>query len=197
MQTKTLRNFIFALSWLTALFAGVAAAAETPEKVPEQVIEPQIDRRDVHIPKIRASDIEIGYYTGRLSVEDFGAESSSGYRIGYHVTEDFFIEGMRGTSLVSDLSFRRLGIPILRKPTVDLTYSYVSIGYNMFPGEVFIGKSFAMTSAVYLVGGVGNVNFNDEDLTPEVALNEIIWQSVKGKDSPMPPPKWSVLIGGR
>jgi DNA-binding beta-propeller fold protein YncE len=41
------------------------------------------------------------------------------------------------------------------------------------------------------------MNFSAEDLTPEVELNEIIWQSVKGKDSHMPPPKWSVLIGGR
>jgi DNA-binding beta-propeller fold protein YncE len=41
------------------------------------------------------------------------------------------------------------------------------------------------------------MDFSAEDLTPEVELNEIIWQSVKGKNSHMPPPKWSVLVQGR
>jgi DNA-binding beta-propeller fold protein YncE len=38
------------------------------------------------------------------------------------------------------------------------------------------------------------MDFSAEDLTPEVLLNEIIWRSVKGKDSFMPPPKWSVFM---
>ena len=37
-------------------------------------------------------------------------------------------------------------------------------------------------------------DFSDADLTPEEPLNEVIWQSVKGKDSPMPPPKRSVFV---
>jgi len=41
----------------------------------------------------------------------------------------------------------------------------VSIGYNVFPGEIFIGKKWAMTSAVYILAGVGNTEFIDEDLT--------------------------------
>ncbi|HKB10148.1 MAG TPA: bifunctional YncE family protein/alkaline phosphatase family protein [Vicinamibacterales bacterium] len=40
----------------------------------------------------------------------------------------------------------------------------------------------------------GTWNFSDADLTPEEPLNEVIWQSVKGKDSPMPPPKRSVFV---
>jgi YVTN family beta-propeller protein len=37
-------------------------------------------------------------------------------------------------------------------------------------------------------------DFSDADLTPEEPLNEVIWQSVKGKDSPMPPPRRSVFV---
>jgi len=37
-------------------------------------------------------------------------------------------------------------------------------------------------------------DFSDADLTPEEPLNEVIWQSVKGADSPMPPPKRSVFV---
>ena len=147
------------------LATATVASAQSPEQVPAPVIEPQIDRRDIRVPKISANDIELGAFSGILSIQDFGAKSSSGFRLGYHVTEDFFVEGTSGRSSVSDLSFRRLGIAILNNQEVDLTYYYLSVGYNLFPGEVFFGKNWAMTSAVYLVGGVGNVNFNREDHT--------------------------------
>ena len=32
------------------------------------------------------------------------------------------------------------------------------------------------------------MNFVEADLTPEYELNEIVWKSVRGADSPMPPP---------
>lgn len=131
----------------------------------EQVIQPQVDRRNIRIPKINVDDVEIGVYGGILSVQDFGANTVSEARIAYHLTEDFFIEGTLGRSTVSDESFRRLGIPIFKQPESDLEYYHLSVGYNLFPGEIFFGKNWAMTSAVYLIGGVGNVNFNDENNT--------------------------------
>ena len=154
------------LPFLVAALSAIAPATARPaESVPEPVIPAQVDRREVHIPKISANDIEIGAYTGVLSVQDFGAKSSSGLRLGYHATEDFFVEGTYGRSKVSDRSFRRLGIAIFKSEEVDLAYYYLSIGCNLFPGEVFLGKNWAMTSAVYLVGGVGNVKFNGENHT--------------------------------
>jgi hypothetical protein len=39
-----------------------------------------------------------------------------------------------------------------------------------------------------------SMDFSDADLTPEEPLNEVIWQSVKGADSKMPPPKRSVFV---
>ena len=38
------------------------------------------------------------------------------------------------------------------------------------------------------------MNFVEEDRTPEVLLNEIIWRSVKGANSPMPPPRRSAFV---
>lgn len=146
-----------------ALGMGLLLAAEVFAEQPEQVIQPELERRDIHIPRIDTEDIEIGVYGGTLSVEDFGAESVTGARLAYHVTEDFFIEGVTARSTVSDESFYRFGVPIFREREVDLTFYYLSVGVNLFPGEVFIGSKWAMTSAVYLTGGVGNVNFNDED----------------------------------
>lgn len=131
----------------------------------EPVIEPQIERRNIRIPRIDVDDVEVGIYGGVLTVEDFGSKPVAGARIAYHLTEDFFIEGAYGRSQVSDESFRQFGIPIFTQPEVDLDYYYLSVGYNLFPGEIFFGRDWAMTSAVYLVGGVGGVSFNDEDNT--------------------------------
>lgn len=41
------------------------------------------------------------------------------------------------------------------------------------------------------------MNWEDVDLTPMFELNEIIWKSVRGADSPMPPPVRSFHFGGR
>ncbi|HEV8345061.1 MAG TPA: alkaline phosphatase family protein [Vicinamibacterales bacterium] len=38
------------------------------------------------------------------------------------------------------------------------------------------------------------MNFSEADRTPEVLLNDIIWRSVKGAHSPMPPPRRSLFI---
>ncbi len=146
-----------------SLLVPAAATAQSAESVPEPVIPAQVDRRDVHIPKISANDVEIGAFVGILSVQDFGAKPSAGLRLGYHVTEDFFLEGTYGRSTVSDQSYRRLGIAIFKSEEIPLTYYSLSVGWNLFPGEVFLGKNWAMTSAVYLIGGVGNVNFNSEN----------------------------------
>ena len=39
------------------------------------------------------------------------------------------------------------------------TYYSLSLGYNLLPGEVYIGRSLAMNSALYLLGGIGSTKF--------------------------------------
>jgi outer membrane beta-barrel protein len=153
--------------------------AQSRESAPEPVIPAQVDRRDVHIPKIRANDVEIGAYVGILSVQGFSAKPSAGVRLGYHVTEDFFLEGAYARSKVSDESYRRLGIPIFPSEEVPLTYYDFSVGWNVLPGEVFAGKDWAMTTATYLIGGVGNVKFDKES---HIAYNFGIGIRVLPKD---------------
>src|SRR5262252_8027352 len=150
---------------LTGAIVPAAAAAQSTEKIPEPVIPAQVERRDVHVPRIKANDVEVGAYLGILSVQSFSTKPVAGLRLGYHVTEDYFIEGTYGRSKVSDQAYRQLGIPIFSSEEVPLTYYNLSIGVNLFPGEVFVGKDWAMTSAVYLVGGIGNVKFNNEGHT--------------------------------
>jgi len=148
---------------LLALLLPMAGFAQGPERAEtEQVIQPEIDRRQVRIPRIDTEDFEIGVYTGILSVQDFGARPVYGARLVYHVAEDFFVEGMYGKSTVSDQALCNLGLCLFPSREEDLTYYGLSVGYNFLPGEIFIGRGNAMTSAVYLLGGVGNTSFLDE-----------------------------------
>jgi YVTN family beta-propeller protein len=41
----------------------------------------------------------------------------------------------------------------------------------------------------------GRWNFEIEDATPEIGLNEAIWKSVKGRDSEMPAPRHDYIVG--
>jgi outer membrane beta-barrel protein len=150
-----------------SLLPGKKKAAE-PQEVPQeeapgQVIDPEVDRRQVTVPKIDTENWEIGLYAGVLSVEDFDSSAVYGLRAAYHVSEDFFLEGAYESSEVSDASFRDIGLPIFPNETEDLTFYSFSLGYNFLPGEVFVGTKHAMTSSMYFIFGVGNTEFIDED----------------------------------
>ena len=150
---------------LTLILAMQLCIAEENESegASEEVIKPDVYRRDIIVPKIDTEDFEITAFYGVLDIEDFGAEPVYGVRFAYHITEDFFLEGTYAESEVSDSSFRDLGIPLFPNSTEDVEYYALSVGYNIFPGEVFLGRSIAMSSAFYIVGGVGNFEFIDED----------------------------------
>jgi outer membrane beta-barrel protein len=141
-----------------------AVADSTGEDVnspPPSVVEPQVDRRKITVPKIRAKNLELGGYYGEISIQDFGAQPVAGARLDYHVTEDFFFEGTYGRAKGGKTSFEELSgnVQLLSNAERRFTYYNVSLGYNLFPGEVFIGHSLAMTSALYMIGGVGVVTF--------------------------------------
>lgn len=134
-------------------------AADPPASEPpsnEQVIVPQIDRRDVKLPRFPSNDFEGGLFTGTYSTENFGASWVKGVRLGYHVTEDVFVEAVYGQTKVSDENFREI-LPggIFTNSKEKLSYYNLSAGFNVLPGEVFFGRQRAMASALYLIGGVG------------------------------------------
>ncbi len=137
------------------------ASAELTD--PGAVIDPDLERRDIRVPRIDTEDFEIGVEVGSLNVEDFGGSSLVAARLAYHVSEDFFLEGSYGQSQVSDEAFRQVGLPIFPNQEEDLSHYGFTAGYNFLPGEVFLGKGRAFTSMMYLQAGVGNTDFIDED----------------------------------
>jgi outer membrane beta-barrel protein len=142
-------------------------AAEEPSQYgdapapPPRVIDPVVERRTVKVPKIEASNVELGAYYGSLSIEDFGTNPTWGVRAAYHVTEDFFFEAKVNRSTAGRTSFETLGgnIQLLTGDERRFTHYDLSLGYNFLPGEVYLGRDLAMNSALYLVGGIGSTKF--------------------------------------
>ena len=129
------------------------------------VIEPDIERREIEPPRIDTEDFEVGILAGQLSVEDFGVNTVTGARFAYHVTEGFFVELAAGTADTELTSFERLSgaAQLLTDDEREYSYYNVSLGYNIFPGEHFVGKGRAMTTATYVIGGVGKTSFAGDD----------------------------------
>jgi outer membrane beta-barrel protein len=161
MNNKTLCKALPAMA--LAASACAALAQSTPPPNNDQVVIPQVDRRDIQKPKFPSNDFELGLFTGTYATQNFGSSWVYGARVGYHVTEDFFVEAVYGQTKVSDELFRRI-LPggIFATTSEKLAYYNLSVGYNLFPGEIFIGGNRARPSQFYLVAGVGSTKFADQ-----------------------------------
>jgi outer membrane beta-barrel protein len=140
--------------------SAAAAADQDSDAHPPRVIEPQVERRKIKVPQIRSHNVEFGVQYGALSIENFGTNPVYGLTAAYHISEDFFFQGAFGRSLAGRTSFETLSdIQLLAPSERYFTYYDLSLGYNFLPGEVFIGRKLAMTSAFYLLGGIGATHF--------------------------------------
>jgi outer membrane beta-barrel protein len=148
-----------ATSTTSSQAAATSAAAATPAAAPP-VVEPQVARRDLKLPKYPSRDFEIGLFTGTYSTQNFGSSGVQGIRLGYHITEDFFVTGQYGQAKVSDEAFRQIlpgGVFVNRTET--LKYYTLAMGYNVLPGEVFFGRNTAKLSQGYILLGAGTTDF--------------------------------------
>jgi len=127
----------------------------------EPVVQPQVERRELEEPHIDAEDVEIGVFVGLLSVEDFGTNLMTGARLAYHVTEDFFVEASIGRADTEPTSYERLSGSASLLTDAERRYGYynLSLGYNLLPGESFIGRNRAYNSDMYVIGGIGATRF--------------------------------------
>jgi outer membrane beta-barrel protein len=136
------------------------AQAEDENAAPPRVVDPEVERRKIVVPKIRSRNVEVGVDYGVLSIEDFGTHPSYGLTAAYHITEDFFFQAEVGRARAGNTSFETLsGISLLTDSERRFTYYDLSLGYNFLPGEAFIGRGHALTSAFYLIGGIGGTDF--------------------------------------
>jgi outer membrane beta-barrel protein len=164
MESRICR-ILLSRSALVALTLGSIPMPASAADETEQVVRPEIERRDISEADIDTENFEIGTFFGALSVEDFGTNAVYGARLTYHVTELTFVEAAYGHTDTSQTSFERLSgaARLLSDDDRKLDYLNVSFGYNLFPGESFIGRKWAFTSDFYLIGGVGGTRFAGED----------------------------------
>ncbi|MEK6750429.1 MAG: outer membrane beta-barrel domain-containing protein [Pseudomonadota bacterium] len=167
-MSKHISNYFifFTFVWISAsAFAGAGSGTEFHLSGKPLLYEPELDKRVVHLARIDSEYLEIGPYAGLLSVEDFGANVVTGVRLVLHPMQWMFLEGAHGRSAVTDETFRRKNMPVIKSGDgfAELTYSYVSVGINIMPGEVYLGRSLAFTSGVYVLGGIGNTEFDDHN----------------------------------
>ncbi len=142
-----------------------AADAVGAEPVNPQVVEPRVERRDVKVARIDTENFEAGAFVGTVSIEDFGSSFLYGVRGAYHFTEDVFAEASVGSSKAGTTSYEDLSgsAQLLTNSERQYTYYDLAIGWNALPGEVFLGGTRAMPSALYLTLGAGNTHFAGDD----------------------------------
>lgn len=149
-------------SIVPSLFAALLCTMCVSVKAEEPPVLPQVEPREVSVPSFPSNDFEIGLFMGTYATQNFGASKVRGLRLGYAITEDFFVQATTGQSKVSDEAFRQV-LPggVFEEEQAKLSYYNISIGYNVLAGEVFLGSKHAKPSALYLIGGIGSTKFVD------------------------------------
>lgn len=153
-------NKIRKLALLTLAILAAPAWSQEAKPAIEQVIVPQVERREVKPPQYPSRDFAVGLFAGSYSTENFGAAAVGGLRLSYHITEDIFVDAALGQSKVSDENYRQI-LPggIFANGSEKLSYYSVSAGYNVLPGEVFVGRGNALATQGYLLAGIGSTRF--------------------------------------
>ena len=144
-----------------SLQAPTAHAADPKDLELEPLVVREPERRDVKVDEIDTEDFEIGAYGGVLDVDNFGSNAVYGLRAAYHITEDFFIEGVYGRSELGETSFEQLSGNVQLLGDGDRQFSYYNLGfaYNILPGESFIGRKYAFRGGLYVLAGAGSSDF--------------------------------------
>ncbi len=139
---------------------AVGGSSQTP-----QVVEPQVERRVVKPLAVPTENFEIGAFIGTASIQNFGSNMVYGSRIAYHVTEDIFAEATVGRTQAGKTSyeFPDGSTQLLTNSQRELTYYDLSVGWNVLPGEVFLGRKRAMPAALYVTMGAGSTRFAGDD----------------------------------
>ena len=159
------RSIFLASAWLIAMMPVTQVAAQSDEEDQSTLIEPQIERIEFDESQIDSDDFEIAVYAGYLALEDFDTDIVTGIKLGYNVSEDFFVQASYGLGDSGKTSYEILtpNIRLLSDEEREVEYYLVSLGFNLFPGEAFLTDSTTFNTVLYLSAGVGNTEFAGDD----------------------------------
>jgi len=160
-----IRSIFLALAFLVSSAPLTVVMAQSDEEEQTNLIEPQIERTEFDESLIDSDDFEIAAYGGYLAIADFETNFVVGVKLGYHVSEDFFVQASYGISESGETSFEKLsgGAPLLSDDERELEYYLVTLNFNLFPGEAFITDSTTFNTVFYVSAGVGSTTFAGDD----------------------------------
>lgn len=166
---ETWFRYLFLISLLLGFSGNSVVFAQSADNQDDEVlIQPDVKRTDFDESKINTDDFELLFTFGFLSIEDFGVNSLLALKINYYVDENIFVQAAIGQSSGGETSYEILtgGAPLLTEDERDLSYYNINLGYNLLPGEAFLGDSVAYNTALYITAGIGNTDFaGDERFT--------------------------------
>ena len=148
----------------------LAAAAQEVESrsdsaaTPPPIIDPRVERRSVTYADIDSENFEVTAFAGFQSIEDFGNDATVGLRLGYHVTENWFVEAAYASSTAGTTSFEDLsgGVQFLTDDEREFEVYDLSVGYNL-NGEIFFSEGVAFNTDFYLMLGGGSTDFGGDE----------------------------------
>ena len=159
------RSIFLAVTFLVLCLPITEVWAQSDEDEQTNLIEPQIERTEFDESLIESDDFEISLYIGYLALEDFDTNIVTGAKLGYHITEDYFVQLSLGFGDSGETSYERLsgGARLLSDSEREIEYYLVTLGFNLFPGEAFVTDSTTFNTVFYLSAGVGSTTFAGDD----------------------------------
>jgi outer membrane beta-barrel protein len=137
-------------------------------------IKPIVERKALFDDVLDTENFEIGVQAGLLSIEDFESSGWVSAHLAYHITEYFYVKARYGVAEAGLTSFEKLSntSPLLTNDERELTYYGLNVGYNLMPGEIFIGKDLAFNSVFSVELGAGTTEFaGDDNFTVNISTN--------------------------
>jgi len=125
-----------------------------------RIIDP---KKEVPVAKSAAIDtekFELGLFLGSLAVEDFSSGLVYGVSFSYHITPAFLAQFNYGESEVDKATFEDVANDsFLSDEGRVFEYYNVLAGYRVLRGRSFFGANKKYNSDIYLLAGIGSVDF--------------------------------------
>ncbi|MDQ2076631.1 outer membrane beta-barrel domain-containing protein [Marinimicrobium sp. ABcell2] len=155
METRFQRIF------LAAVLALGPSLAWAERDILEDIASPEVERRHVKESKLDSENFELGVFYGLFSVEDFGSNPVMGLTLAYHATERVFFEAAYGVTETRETSYELLSgsVALLTEDEREYRYYNLSLGYNLFPGQIYLSENWTFNTNAYIIAGAGNTTF--------------------------------------
>jgi len=132
----------------------------------EAIIEPEKQTQPVKAAKIDTEMFELGVSLGFLNVEDFNTNPVYGLSFTYHIDSKYIAQLHYGASDVDKATFEELaGSNFLRDSDREFKYFELTGGYKVLHGRSFLNSKTKLNSSIYLIAGLGQVQFADNSST--------------------------------